>query len=43
MLLHEPGAARTAVSTARNALSTRAMTNVRRTLPVYVEEESQLR
>ncbi len=43
MLLHEPGAARTAVSTARNALSARAMTNVRRTLPVYVEEESQLR
>lgn len=43
MLLHEPGAARTAFSTTRNALSTRAMTNVRRTLPVYVEEESQLR
>lgn len=43
MLLHEPGAARTAVSTARNALSARAMTNVRRTLPVYIEEESQLR
>jgi subtilisin family serine protease len=43
MLLHEPGAARTAFSTARNALSNRAMTNVRRTLPVYVEEESQLR
>jgi subtilisin family serine protease len=43
MLLHEPGAARTAISTVRNALSARMMTNVRRTLPVYVEEESQLR
>src|SRR5438132_962683 len=43
MLLHESGAARTAVSTVRNALSARAMANVRRTLPVYVEQESQLR
>ena len=43
MLLHDPGAARTAISTVRNALSARAMTSVRRTLPVYVEEESQLR
>ena len=43
MLLHGPGAARTAVSTTRDALSARAMTDVRRTLPVYVEEESQLR
>ncbi len=43
MLLHDPGAARTAVSTVRNALSARLMTNVRRTLPVYVEDESQLR
>jgi len=43
MLLHEPGAARTAISTVRNALSARLMTNVRRTLPVYVEDESQLR
>ena len=43
MLLHDPGAARTAISTVRNALSTRAMTAVRRTLPVYIEEESQLR
>jgi len=43
MLLHDPGAARTAISTVRNALSARAMTAVRRTLPVYIEEESQLR
>jgi subtilisin family serine protease len=43
MLLHDPGAARTAISTVRNALSARLMTNVRRTLPVYVEDESQLR
>ena len=43
MLLHDPGAARTAISTVRSALSTRAMAGVRRTLPVYVEEESQLR
>lgn len=43
MLLHDPGAARTAISTVRNALSARAMTGVRRTLPVYIEDESQLR
>ena len=43
LLLHEPGAARAAVSTARNALPARAMANVRRTLPVYVEDQSQLR
>lgn len=43
MLLHDPGAARTAISTVRNALSTRMISDVKRTLPVYVEEESQLR
>src|SRR5687768_12125938 len=43
MLLHDPGAARTAISTVRNALSARAMTGERRTLPVYIEDESQLR
>src|SRR5688500_19445893 len=43
LLLHDPGAARTDISTVRNALSARAMTSVRRTLPVYIEEESQLR
>lgn len=43
LLLHEPGAARTAFSTVRSALSTRLATNVRRTLPVYIEEESKLR
>ncbi len=34
LLLHEPGAARTAFSTVRSALSARLATNVRRTLPV---------
>jgi subtilisin family serine protease len=43
LMLHDSGAARTAVSTVRSALSSRQMTNVRRTLPVYVENESQLR
>jgi subtilisin family serine protease len=43
LLLHDPGAARTAFSTVRSALSARLATNVRRTLPVYIEAESKLR
>lgn len=43
MLLHESGAARTSVSTIQNALSSQAITQVRRTLPVYVEDDTQLR
>ncbi|HEY0431710.1 MAG TPA: S8 family serine peptidase [Pyrinomonadaceae bacterium] len=43
VLLHESGAAETADSTIRNALSSQAVSHVRCTLPVYVEEESQLR
>ncbi|HEV7472817.1 MAG TPA: S8 family serine peptidase [Pyrinomonadaceae bacterium] len=43
VLLHERGAARTAASTIQNALSARAVKQVRRTLPVYVEHHTQLR
>lgn len=43
MLLHEPGAARTDFATVRSALPGRLMANVKRTLPVYTENESGLR
>jgi hypothetical protein len=43
MLLHQPGASRTAVATVRNALPSRLTAAVRRTTPVFTENASGLR
>jgi subtilisin family serine protease len=43
VLLHESGAAQTADSTIREALPSQAVQQVRCTLPVYVEQDTQLR
>src|SRR5690554_5290270 len=39
VLLHQAGAARASFATVRDALPRRLMTNVQRTLPVYVEQQ----
>lgn len=43
LLLHQPGAARTSFATVRDALPALMTRNVRRTLPVFTENESGLR